>query len=176
MKRKYTQQDVMQSLEKIYKKIPQVHVGMDVIVGFPNETDELFLDTYQTLQNLPWTKIHVFPYSERPGTKAMQYTETVRREVRLQRAAQLRHLSQARYGEEAHKQLGQIKKVLLLKNSNKNANALSRDYWQVQVESDPSSTWLSGTEVQVRLKDYIQGVSTIGEGYFSSELVMAEGL
>src|SRR5690606_293271 len=70
MKRKYTQDDVKRSLLKIEKHVKNAFVGMDVITGFPTESEEQFEDTYKTLTDLPWTKLHVFPYSERKGTRA----------------------------------------------------------------------------------------------------------
>ena len=93
MKRQYGQAEVIQGLLKIEKMVPNAFVGMDVIVGFPTETEEQFEDTYKTLSELPWTRIHVFPYSERPGTYAARLEAAVPWEQRLHRAAQLRNLS-----------------------------------------------------------------------------------
>ena len=56
MKRKYTSQEVSESLINIKKILPNAFVGMDVIVGFPGESEEEFLDTYNRLENLPWTQ------------------------------------------------------------------------------------------------------------------------
>ncbi len=134
MKRKYTQEDVVQSLERIKKTVPGAYVGMDVIVGFPTETDEFFEETYRTLMSLPWTKIHVFPYSERPGTRAAKLLESVPKEVRARRADRLRELSLLRQNELALAQKGTVKKVLSLKNKKENqefTQAISRDYWTV---------------------------------------------
>jgi len=68
MKRKYSSQDIESALIKIHKKIKDPFVGMDIIAGFPDESDEEFEDTFQRLKGTPWTRMHVFPYSERPGT------------------------------------------------------------------------------------------------------------
>lgn len=129
MKRKYTQKEVQSCLQKITDRIPNVFIGMDVIVGFPTETDASFLETYQTLNDLPWNKIHVFPYSERVGTRAALLTETVPVAVRKMRSQRLRDLSQSRYQQMALNQVGTVKKVLLLKDQ---SEGLSRDYWPVK--------------------------------------------
>ncbi len=129
MKRKYCAKDVENSLEEIHKKIPSVFVGMDIIAGFGEESQEEFEESYLRLKNLPWTKMHVFPYSPRHYTFANRYYETLPRSVIMKRAALLRHLSENRYKTEIQKQVGSVKKVLPLKN---NAGiGLSRDYWMV---------------------------------------------
>ena len=129
MKRKYCAQDVENSLEEIHKKIPSAFVGMDIIAGFGEESQEDFEEGYLRLKSLPWTKMHVFPYSPRNYTFANRYYETLPRSVIMKRAALLRHLSESRYKTEIQKQVGSIKKVLPLKN---NAGVgLSQDYWMV---------------------------------------------
>ena len=129
MKRKYNAQDVEKSLININKKVPSAFVGMDVIAGFGEETQKEFEDNYMRLKILPWTKMHVFPYSPRRYTFANRHYKTLARSVIVKRAALLRHLSESRYKTELEKQVGQLKKVLPLKD---NAGfGLSRDYWVV---------------------------------------------
>src|SRR5262249_38656727 len=70
MKRYYTAEQVEGVLNKIAYQVPGSFVGMDVIAGFPGESEEEFEDTFERLERLPWTRIHVFPYSQRPGTFA----------------------------------------------------------------------------------------------------------
>jgi len=117
----------------IAEKVPGSFVGMDVITGFPTETEEQFQDTYNVLKELPWTKLHVFPYSERQGTRAAALDVSVYPHVRAERAAKLRELSALRYAEQAQLQVGTIKKVLVLKNAAKGGQGLSHDYWPVQI-------------------------------------------
>lgn len=134
MKRKYTQQDVIDSLNRIALKVPNAFVGMDVIVGFPTESLAMFQETCQTLANSPWHKIHVFPYSERNGTRATQYQETVPVSERKRRSQVLRELSNSRHHLMAQDQVGSVKKVLLLKNKEGLFfEGLSRDYWPVRI-------------------------------------------
>lgn len=137
MKRQYTQEDVQIALNKIAERVPNAFVGMDVIVGFPTETEEQFEETYKTLAELPWTKIHVFPYSERPGTKAAVLMTQIPRSERMNRAQKLRELSLHRYQSEALKQKDLVKKTLILKKQAKGgARGLSRDYWPIKFTNE----------------------------------------
>ncbi len=130
MKRKYTAEDVVQSLHAIRKKCPDAFIGMDVIAGFPGETDNEFSQTIQNLRLAPWTRLHVFPYSSRPGTFAQRsMSEHVPSSVIQRRARMLRALSEERFASEAQAQVGTRKAVLGLKSK----LALSRDFWNLKV-------------------------------------------
>jgi threonylcarbamoyladenosine tRNA methylthiotransferase MtaB len=154
MKRKYTSLDVENALHKIFDKLKNPFVGMDVIAGFPGESDEEFEDTYQRLKRTPWTRMHVFPYSERPGTKALKIEPKVPNHIIHQRAERLRQLSAERYSMMALDQIGTVKKVLILKSKAKGASTLSRDYWPVDVEI--SSDIENGIEISVQIMGYDQ--------------------
>lgn len=172
MKRKYTQDDVRRSLNLIAKRVPNAFVGMDVIVGFPTETHEQFEDTYLTLAELPWTKIHVFPYSERQGTRAATFTETVRWEERLRRASRLRELSLSRFETLAKEQVGLNKRVLILKNQAKGGHGLSHDYWPVQIIGAESYEHWSGQEIEARITGYDHSDRKQMEGHLVAEVVV----
>ena len=118
----------------LHERTSGVFVGMDVIVGFPTETESHFEETFSRLKDLPWTKCHVFPYSERPGTKAAAFETKQPPNAIAKRGLRLRELSRDRYTEQALNQLGQIKKTLILKQPSQGAIGLSRDYWPIQVE------------------------------------------
>ncbi len=154
MKRKYTEKEVIDSFLRIEKKVKNAFVGMDVIAGFPTETEEQFERTFKNLADTPWSRIHVFPYSERPGTKAAAFTESVNWNDRLKRAQKLRELSLHRYQAQGLKQVNSVKKVLVLKNSSKGAQGLSRDYWNIGISQDVSK--FAGTEVDVKILKYEQ--------------------
>ena len=172
MKRKYTQDDVRKSLLAIEKRVPNSFVGMDVITGFPTETAEQFEDTYQTLAELPWTKLHVFPYSERQGTRAAAMDVSVYPHVRAERAARLRDLSIARYEEQAKLQIGTTKKVLVLKNAAKGGQGLSHDYWPVDIPGAESflSHW-AGQEVELKITGYDHSNKNHMEGHLIGEVL-----
>lgn len=172
MKRKYTQADVQKSLRAIADRVPGSFVGMDVITGFPTETDEQFQDTYDCLKDLPWTKLHVFPYSERQGTRAAAMDVSVYPHVRAERAARLRDLSIARYSEQAQLQVGTTKKVLVLKNAAKGGQGLSHDYWPVDITGAESflDHW-AGQEIEVKITGYDHSNKQHMEGHLVGEVL-----
>jgi len=77
MKRFYSVANVYKGIGKLQKARPNSFIGGDVIVGFPGETDLLFKETKKNLENLKFTKLHVFPFSRRPGTEAYNYSDKV---------------------------------------------------------------------------------------------------
>ncbi len=160
MKRQYSALEVEKSLLEIHNRYPHAFVGMDVIVGFPGETEELFNETFERLKRLPWTRIHVFPYSDRPGTYASRFTDKqIPRHVIMERAKKLRELSLERYTQKALEQMGQVKKVLLLSNTDGSATrkGLSRDYWPVLVEAPAQAAKALGQiegEVLVKIRGF----------------------
>jgi threonylcarbamoyladenosine tRNA methylthiotransferase MtaB len=152
MKRKYTQEQVVYALNRIQQKVPGAFVGLDVIAGFPTETHEQFEDTYLCLADNPWTRIHVFPYSERPGTRAAAFDDTVEWSERKRRASRLRELSLSRFDSLAAQQVKTKKKVLLLRNNKNHLMAISRDYWNVQIEQErvlSEADYLKEWEVEI---------------------------
>lgn len=132
MKRKYGEVEVRNSLLKIATQVPGSFVGMDVIAGFPTETDLQFENTYKVLSETPWTRLHVFPYSERQGTRAAQLPQVMQMK-RKERALRLRELSLHRFQSEALKQIGKVKNALILNKPGTVTQAISRDYWNLQL-------------------------------------------
>ncbi len=150
MKRKYSENEVEAMLHKI-SNIKDVFVGMDVIAGFPSETEEQFENTYKRLSETPWTRLHVFPYSERSGTRAA-IMDQVPHHVRKERAARLRELSLHRFQAEALKQVGNIHQTLILNKASRKAEGLTRNYWPVRLGlTEDSLKELSGKEIQVKI-------------------------
>jgi len=148
MKRKYTGDQVRAALDQIKTLVPQAFVGMDVIVGFPTESLADFEETFLNLSASPWNKIHVFPYSERQGTRAALMAEKVEGRERKIRARRLRELSGDRLAATAQKQLGSIKKVLILKNAAHGGTmGLSRDYFSVDIQNQDGISIQGGEEV-----------------------------
>ena len=131
MKRSYSQKEVERSFDQIAKKAPQAFVGMDIIAGFPTETDQDFKETLQLLKAHSWTNMHVFPYSPRKGTYSFfKYDKPDQKKI-AERASQLRRLSENRFHAKIKEQIGSSKKVLLFKKNN--TKGLSRDYWKVKL-------------------------------------------
>ncbi len=137
MKRKYIKKDVLESFKRAKSVGENVFVGMDVIVGFPGETEEDFNETYTALKDSPyWDKIHVFPYSERPKTGASLLKGFVPVMERKKRSKILRELSKKRFQRSLAKQTGKTLEVLVFEKKNfKNqrfySQGLSKNYYPV---------------------------------------------
>ncbi|MCD8408322.1 tRNA (N(6)-L-threonylcarbamoyladenosine(37)-C(2))-methylthiotransferase MtaB [Tenacibaculum dicentrarchi] len=93
MKRRYLTKTYTNRTQKIKEVMPNACIGVDVIVGFPGETDELFLETYNYLNEMELSYLHVFTYSERPNTEAVGMSGIVPKNVRAKRSKMLRGLS-----------------------------------------------------------------------------------
>ncbi len=133
MHRQYAAADVEQALLRINNALPSAFVGMDVIVGFPGETDIEFQESYERLARLPWTRIHVFPYSERPGTKALKLDGVVQPRERVRRAQFLRNLSSQRFEQHGKALVGAKLNVMGLRGG----RGLADNYWPVEYEKGP---------------------------------------
>jgi threonylcarbamoyladenosine tRNA methylthiotransferase MtaB len=94
MRRRYKRALYASRVGRIKELMPHACIGVDVIVGFPGETDADFLDTYNFLNELPISYLHVFPYSERPDTLAPTLPGRVQDRMRHERTTQLRSLSE----------------------------------------------------------------------------------
>ncbi len=127
MKRQYDAAEVENSLLRIAAQVPESFVGMDVIAGFPGESDEEFRQGVERLEQLPWTRLHVFPYSSRPGTYAARLPQ-LEPSVIKRRAEILRDLSARRLEQSAAAQVGTLKRALALRGG----GLLSRDYWSIE--------------------------------------------
>jgi threonylcarbamoyladenosine tRNA methylthiotransferase MtaB len=153
MKRYYEASDVEQALLKIAKALPHAFVGMDVIVGFPGESDAEFNETVERLKSLPWTRLHVFPYSQRPGTFAARRSDLVESAALNARASEMRQLSAQRMLTRAQQQIGHRKNALVLRDG---FSGLSRDYWSLRW----TKAQTPGTEVTVQ----VEGLTTNAKG------------
>jgi threonylcarbamoyladenosine tRNA methylthiotransferase MtaB len=94
MRRRYQSEVYRERVELIKKLMPDAAIGVDVITGHPGETDELFRESYNFIENLPVSYLHVFTYSERPDTHALNIEPKVQDSVRKERTHKLRRLSQ----------------------------------------------------------------------------------
>lgn len=93
MNRKYDTKYFIEKINKIRKIRPDISITTDVIVGFPNETDKNFNETIETIKKVDFSKLHVFPYSKREGTKAATMEGQIKEDVKKQRVMELLKLS-----------------------------------------------------------------------------------
>ncbi len=112
MKRRYMRELYAERVAKIREVMPHACIGVDVIVGFPGETDEHFLETYHFLNNLDISYLHVFTYSERDNTEAAAFDGIVPGNVRAKRSKMLRGLSVKKRRAFYESQLGTTRTVL----------------------------------------------------------------
>ncbi|MBO5044853.1 MAG: tRNA (N(6)-L-threonylcarbamoyladenosine(37)-C(2))-methylthiotransferase MtaB [Alistipes sp.] len=95
MRRRYTSAKFADRIEKIRSLMPDAFIGIDVITGFPGETEENFQETYDLLARLKPSFLHIFPFSERPGTPAVDMPDKVPSYISTQRVARLEELCDA---------------------------------------------------------------------------------
>ncbi|MEM6517349.1 MAG: tRNA (N(6)-L-threonylcarbamoyladenosine(37)-C(2))-methylthiotransferase MtaB [Bacteroidota bacterium] len=112
MRRRYMRELYIDRVNRIKETMPHACIGVDVIVGFPGETDDLFLETYNFLNELDISYLHVFTYSERDNTLAAEMEEVVPKSVRTKRSKMLRGLSAKKRRAFYEKQIGSTGTVL----------------------------------------------------------------
>lgn len=138
MKRRYLTKLYSDRISKIRQVMPNCAIGVDVIVGFPGETEEKFLETYNYLNSLPISYLHVFTYSERDNTEAIEMEGVVPVDVRKRRNKMLRILSEKKKREFYETQLGNTLPVLW-EHENKDGfmYGFTENYVRVQKPFDP---------------------------------------
>ena len=118
MNRKYTREQFIERIKEIKTLVPNVMISGDVIVGFPQETEEDFMDTYNLCKEC-FDMLHVFPYSQRPGTVAARMEGQISPEVKKDRSRRLLALGDELYANYANKYVGQEVTVLIEKYDEK---------------------------------------------------------
>ena len=138
MRRRYRRELYVDRVEQIKTTMPNACIGVDVIVGFPGETDELFLETYNFLNDLDISYLHVFTYSERDNTLAAEMEEVVPQKVRKKRSKMLRGLSAKKRRAFYESQLGNTFSVLF-EGENKEGyiHGFTENYVKVKMPWNP---------------------------------------
>jgi threonylcarbamoyladenosine tRNA methylthiotransferase MtaB len=139
MKRRYLSDTYTNRVLRIKETMPDACIGVDVIVGFPGETDALFLETYNYLNALEISYLHVFTYSERPNTAAIEMEGVVPKKVRAKRSKMLRGLSAKKRRSFYESQLGNTLTVLF-ESENKEGyiNGFTENYVKVKTPWNPA--------------------------------------
>ncbi|MCY0977939.1 tRNA (N(6)-L-threonylcarbamoyladenosine(37)-C(2))-methylthiotransferase MtaB [Chryseobacterium wangxinyae] len=140
MKRRYLTKLYNERVNKIREVMPHAAIGVDVIVGFPGETEELFMETYNFLNELPISYLHVFTYSERENTEAAEMDGIVPIPERKRRNKMLRILSEKKKMSFYQTQIGQTLPVLW-EHENKDGKmyGFTENYVRVQKDFDSAS-------------------------------------
>ena len=137
MRRRYKRDLYKIRVEKIKSVLPDACIGVDVIVGFPGETNNDFLNTYNFLNELEISYLHVFTYSERPDTDAVEMGEVVSKEKRAERSRML-HILSDKKRRFFHDQFVNQRRPVLFENM-KNGKLLGHtdNYIQIQTDGTP---------------------------------------
>ena len=138
MKRRYLRDTYTNRVHRIKQIMPNACIGVDVIVGFPGETDEHFLETYNYLNDLNISYLHVFTYSERPNTEAVLMEGIVPKKVRAKRSKMLRGLSVKKRRAFYESQIGNSSTVLF-ESENKEGyiHGFTENYVKVKTPWNP---------------------------------------
>ncbi len=112
MRRKYTTAEFAEKIEKLHKAMPGVAITTDVIVGFPGETEAMFMDGYRLIERLGFSELHVFPYSKRNGTPAARMDDQVEEEEKHRRVRELIRLSDSLKNRYAQQFVGEVLEVI----------------------------------------------------------------
>ncbi len=154
MRRKYSKDDYKKITELVKSYFPEAAFGADVIVGYPGETEEQFLETFNFLRSSPITHFHIFPYSKRKGTTAARLENQIQSSVKKDRVKTLMMLGQAKLDEFSFNQVGKRTEVLFESCVDGYWEGYSSHYLKVKVKSDFD---LKNSIYPVMLKNYVGG-------------------
>lgn len=161
MRRRYDTELFAHKIKKIKEIIPDAFIGVDVIVGTRGETAEYFEKAYDFLKELDVTQLHVFSYSERPGTQALKIEHVVSPEERHERSQRLLALSDEKTKAFYEKHIGRTMKVLLEKSKpGTMMHGFTDNYIKVEVDNNPA---LDNKIVNVKLGGFNEdGTALLG--------------
>ena len=163
MRRRYTADRYRERIAKIREMMPDAFLGVDVIVGFPGEGEEEFMETYRLLEEVGASFLHIFPFSERPGTPAVDMPNKVQPRISTERVQRLEVLSDRLHKAFAERYLGSEREVLF---ESTDRNGLMYGYTDNYLRvSAPYDTALINNICRVRLVAFDE------EGNIRSEIV-----
>lgn len=150
MRRKYSAEFYEEKVNKIKKVLPGLAITSDVIVGFPGETEEEFLETYEFVQKIGYSELHVFPFSRRTGTPAARMDDQVPDEIKEQRVQKMIDLSEKLAKQYAAKYENTVLDVIPEEKSSSKGNLVgyTDNYLKVQFEGPEE---LIGSIVRVKI-------------------------
>lgn len=152
MHRHYDSRLFVEKIQHIKQAMPHAFIGVDVMVGCRGETPECFEQTFSLLQQLPVSQLHVFPYSERPGTAALRIPYVVSEEEKKRRSKLLLDLSYQKTEAFYAQHIGQQAEVLMEKATRGRAmHGFTRNYVRVELPPQLASPELDNQIVAVRL-------------------------
>ena len=155
MHRHYDTKLFIDKIQLIKKLMPEAFLGIDVMVGTRGETPEYFEETYRLLDSLPVTQLHVFPYSERPGTAALKIPYVVDAKDKKIRSQRLLDMSEEKTQAFYASHIGKVKEVLFEKAPRGKAmHGFTDNYIRVELPAALSKEEYDNEIMMVRLKDF----------------------
>jgi threonylcarbamoyladenosine tRNA methylthiotransferase MtaB len=141
MNRRYTVQQFMEKVIFTREVVPDIAIGVDVLVGFPGEEERDFIKTYELIKSLPVAYLHVFPYSKRPGTPAAKMENQVPAKIKEERVAVLRKLDHKKRKAFYASRLGKVHHVLVESELTKEglAKGFTENYIPVHFKAEPDA-------------------------------------
>jgi threonylcarbamoyladenosine tRNA methylthiotransferase MtaB len=135
MRRKYDVAFYKNIVKKVKEYFPNASIGADVIVGYPGETHEQFMDTFNLLKELPITHFHVFPYSKRQNTTAAKMENHIQNDVKKDRVKTLINLGEQKLSDFAHQMIGAESDVLFEREKDGYFEGYTSNYIKVKHKS-----------------------------------------
>ena len=155
MHRHYDRQLFADKIQRIKSVMPEAFIGVDVMVGCRGETPECFEETYSFLEALDVTQLHVFPYSERPGTSALRIPYVVDEPTKKQRSKRLLDLSDKKTQAFYTRHIGQEAEVLFEKAPRGKAmHGFTRNYIRVELPAGKAREEYDNQLINVRLGEF----------------------
>ncbi|MFA6541983.1 MAG: tRNA (N(6)-L-threonylcarbamoyladenosine(37)-C(2))-methylthiotransferase MtaB [Bacteroidota bacterium] len=149
MRRRYTSSYYKKLIYSIREKAPDAGIGVDVIVGFPGETEALFEKNFNFIHDLQVSYLHVFTYSERPNTPSVGFTGRIEPRIRFSHSEQLRNLGQMKKSNFYQSQRNAVRPVLIEGTvENNRLSGYTDNYIRVEVPYHPS---LENSIIDVRI-------------------------
>jgi len=163
MNRPYNPDFFERLIYRIHHTLPDAAIGVDILAGFPGETEAAFQNTYNLLASLPITYLHVFPFSARPGTKAASFPNHIDPRIIKQRRNKLLNLGQKKKSDFYAKMSGKSVEILIEEKRNASSgylSGISSNYVRVMIEGDDK---LKNRIIPCRIKKILSKDSVYGE-------------
>jgi threonylcarbamoyladenosine tRNA methylthiotransferase MtaB len=136
MRRKYDVAFYKKTIALVKSYFPDASIGADIIVGYPGETDEQFMETFNLAKDLPLTHFHVFPYSKRKNTTAAKVDNHIQGNLKKERVKTLINLGEEKLSEFTQKMLGRESEVLFEREKDGYFHGYTSNYIKVRIKSD----------------------------------------
>ena len=147
MNRTYTRKHFVDLAKRIRKKLPNAGISTDIIVGFPGETDENFINTLRVMKEVRFDSAFTFKYSPRKGTKALEYEDPVSEDVKQKRLEEVISLQKSHTVLRNQNFIGKIENILIEKESKRDSSK-----WAGRIESNK---WVIFDKGEAKIKDIV---------------------